>query len=184
MLLYHYEKKGLLAVLILATALVIVPRHIRQKQQEVFRLGNSFPLPDTTLIQIKKQPAPLELNVADSAALVRIRGIGPYYASKIIRYRERLGGYIRIEQLKELQMTYFNVDSSAHLFRIDQTLVRKQDFNRMTFREVLRHPYLEYEDVQLIFQAKSKYGKVSFDTLKHRNILPPYKLKKIKPYFL
>lgn len=184
MLLYNYEKKGLLILLILTAAMVVIPRHIQQKRAEVFQLGNTFPLPDTTFVSLKKKPVPLELNSADSTALLRIRGIGPYYASKIIRYRERLGGYVHVGQLKELHMTYFDVDSCASLFRIDPTLVRKKDLNRMTFREVLRHPYLEYEDVQLIFRAKNKYGKITVDTLKNRNILPPYKLKKINPYFL
>ena len=35
----------------------------------------------------------LELNTADSTALVALRGIGPYYARKILAYRDRLGGF-------------------------------------------------------------------------------------------
>ena len=92
--------------------------------------------------------------------------------------------YYRTEQLKELRMTYFNVDSSAHLFTVNPGLIRKKDLNTLTFKEVLRHPYLEYEDVKLIFNAKNKYKKISMDTLEKRKILPVYKLKKIKPYFM
>ena len=53
----------------------------------------------------------------------------------------------------------------------------------MSFKAILRHPYLEYEDVQLIFNAKRKYGHISIDVLEKQNILAGYKLKKIKPYF-
>ncbi|MBQ1754135.1 MAG: helix-hairpin-helix domain-containing protein, partial [Bacteroidales bacterium] len=38
--------------------------------------------------------AKLELNGADSAALVSLRGIGPWYARKILDYRDRLGGFV------------------------------------------------------------------------------------------
>ena len=47
--------------------------------------------------------APLELNSADSAALVALRGIGPLTAGRIVRYRERLGGYACVEQLQEIE---------------------------------------------------------------------------------
>ena len=50
----------------------------------------------------------VELNTADSAMLDAVRGIGPYYAKKILRYRELLGGYYSVEQLKEIKMTYFH----------------------------------------------------------------------------
>ena len=139
---------------------------------------------DSIRMTFPAEQEPIELNSADSTTLVEIRGIGPYYAAKIIRYRERLGGYYRTEQLKDLRMTYFNVDSSAHLFTVNPGLIRKKDLNTLTFKEVLRHPYLEYEDVKLIFNAKNKYKKISMDTLEKRKILPVYKLKKIKPYFM
>ena len=46
--------------------------------------------------------AKLELNGADSAALVSLRGIGPWYARKILDYRDRLGGFVAPEQLLEI----------------------------------------------------------------------------------
>lgn len=80
-------------------------------------------------------------------------------------------------------MKYFNIDSNAHLFTINPTFIQKADMDSMSFKAILRHPYLEYEDVQLIFNAKRKYGHISIDVLEKQNILAGYKLKKIKPYF-
>ncbi len=184
MLLYYYERKGLLVLLLLVSCLIILPRQLRRKKQEVFVLVPPSEVPDSLFnYPVVKQEEPLELNTADSCALVAIRGIGPYYASRILRYRERLGGYYAVRQLKEIKMTYFNVDSSAHLFTANAQLIRKKDLNTMSFKEVLRHPYLDYEEVKLIFNAKNKYKRISFDTLEKRKILPLYKLRKIKPYF-
>lgn len=123
------------------------------------------------------------MNLADSLTLLRIKGIGPYYAHRILTYRERLGGFCDVNQLKELNMTYFNVDSSASLLTADPALIRKKDLQSLTFKEILKHPYLEYEDVVLIFQAKKKYGSVAYDTLRSHRVLPAHKLRKIKPYF-
>ena len=53
----------------------------------------------------------------------------------------------------------------------------------MSFKSVLHHPYLVYEDVQLIFNAKRKFGKINYSILESQKILPLFKLKKIKPYF-
>ena len=125
----------------------------------------------------------LELNQADSLALIRIKGIGPYYAHRILTYRKRLGGFHAVSQLKELNMIYFNADSSNTLLKANPALIRKKDFQTLTFKEILRHPYLEYEDVVLIFQAKKKYGTIAYDTLQKHRVLPTHKLRKIKPYF-
>ena len=44
----------------------------------------------------------LDLNRADSTAFLDLPGIGPYYAGKMVAYREKLGGYSRPEQLMEI----------------------------------------------------------------------------------
>ena len=50
-----------------------------------------------------KDSVRIELNGADSATLVGVRGIGPLTAGRIVRYRERLGGFVRVEQLLEVR---------------------------------------------------------------------------------
>ena len=44
----------------------------------------------------------VELNGADSAELVKLYGIGGYYAKRIIEYRERLGNFYTPEQLQAI----------------------------------------------------------------------------------
>jgi hypothetical protein len=125
------------------------------------------------------------LNSADSATLVKIRGIGPYYASRILQYRERLGGFHSATQLKELNAKYLVVDSLLPFLTVDASLIRKRDIDTMSFTTLLRHPYLEYEDVTLIFDAKrAGGGRISYSLLEEKKVLPPRTLKKIKPYFL
>lgn len=192
------ERKGVLILLFLITGLLIIPRQFLPKDSQVFLLPLSAEIyqdslivqQDSTSKAIPLKPfrkngrfQPVELNTADSSTLTKVKGIGPYYASKIIRYRNRLGGYYALQQLKELKMTYFNVDSAAHFLCIDTSLITKRNLDSMDFKAILRHPYLEYEDVQMIFKAKQKYGQLSYQLLKEKGVLPAYKLKKIRPYF-
>ena len=201
------ERKGVIICLVVITATIIIPRQLLPKEHNLFLLTPPIEvtpiafnqIPTTTKLKANsqannvntkakaqeqaKQFIPLELNSADSVSLIRLRGIGAYYASKILKYRERLGGFQSVKQLNDLKMTYFNVDSLAHLFTVDTSLIRKVDMDSMSFKAILRHPYLEYEDVQMIFNAKRKHGKISYKILEKYKILANFKLKNIKPYF-
>ena len=69
---------------------------------------------DTVRYPVKLQPQErIALNTADTAQLRHVPGIGPYFARKIVEYRQRLGGYYRVQQLLEIEdfpeaaLTYF-----------------------------------------------------------------------------
>ena len=162
-------------------ALFVLPRTIHKSECPVFLIPYSR-LSDTTQT-VSPKPLVIELNSADSTALVSIRGIGPYYANKILRYREQLGGFHATRQLKEIKFQYLNIDSLLPHFSVNPALIRKKELDTMSFKSVLHHPYLVYEDVQLIFNAKRKYGKINYSILESQKVLPLFKLKKIKPYF-
>ena len=64
----------------------------------------SFAVPDTVFRRLQSYiDIPIvDLNIADSAAFDALPGIGGWYASKMIEYRERLGGYSYKEQLMDI----------------------------------------------------------------------------------
>ena len=87
--------------------------------------------------------AKVDLNAADSEALLALRGIGPYYASKILDYRRRLGGsFTSLDQLLEIE----GFDESRLAgFRNDVELgSRVQHFNiwEATREQLEAHPYI------------------------------------------
>lgn len=192
------QKKGVV-ILMLLIGILVLPGQFLPKEHDFFLLVDMDEVEiDTFLIQSnpvlskkikpktkapKRKIVKVELNGADSAMLDAVRGIGPYYAKKILRYQELLGGYYSVEQLKEIKMTYFNTDSAAYYFWVDSGLIRQRDLDTMSFKSVLRHPYLEYENVKAIFNAKRKFGRLSYALLEEKQVLPPLILKKIKPYF-
>ncbi|MBU2650039.1 MAG: helix-hairpin-helix domain-containing protein [Bacteroidetes bacterium] len=101
----------------------------------------------------------IEINAADSAGLTKIRGIGGVFAKRIIRYREMLGGFYNKRQLMEV----YGIDSTnfpgiAEQIRLDTSMIRKININTVVFKELLKHPYLDYEDVKAIFRLKDRLG--------------------------
>lgn len=86
---------------------------------------------------------PVDLNSADSVTLLEVPGIGPAFAGRIIRYRERLGGFVQLKQLSEV----FGVDSSrfealAPLLKVEPKVSRKIDPATASEEELATHPYI------------------------------------------
>ena len=125
----------------------------------------------------------IDLNRADSSDLVRLRGIGPVLSARIIKYRNALGGFCAVDQLREVYgMDSLTAGSLRAFLSVDQTAVQKIDLNKAAFKELLHHPYLEYEEVKRIVQYRDKHGTFSateelfevggLDSARVRRILP------------
>ncbi len=98
----------------------------------------------TTTSTIPSQPSlPLELNGADSAALVTVRGIGPLTAGRIVEYRRRLGGFVSASQLQEVEgMTDKNYQLILQQICVDSSVIQKIDINFALPQELAGHPYI------------------------------------------
>ncbi len=128
-----------------------------------------------------------ELNSVDSATLVRIPGIGARTAETILQYRKKLGGFYSPEQLREVltwdsALPYLDV-WCREWFYADARLVNRLNVNRLTFRELLRHPYLEYNEVKAIFQWRQLNGNLhSQSDLEQLGVFADEKLEKLLHY--
>ena len=92
------QKRGLTLVMVV-TALVLVGFRFAH-------LSSGSPL-DPDLFSdvepyVKAAPLKLDINAADSAQWVQLRGIGPVLSSRIIRFREMKGGFTEVGELGEV----------------------------------------------------------------------------------
>lgn len=128
----------------------------------------------------------IELNSADSIELESVRGIGPAFASRIIRFRKRLGGFYRKEQLLEVYgMDSVKYDQLKDLIKVNAGLINKINLNTFTFDEIRRHPYLTYKQMNTIIQYRSQHGTFkSIDDLMKIAILNDEIIRKIEPYIV
>jgi len=128
---------------------------------------------------------PININRADSIQLLPLPGIGPVFAGRIIKYRKLLGGYVNEDQLGEV---YGIPAETIALIRaqvyIDSSAIRKIRIDSATFGELLRHPYLEYEEVRALVEYRDFKGDVSSAyELKANQILHDSTLNKMDGYF-
>jgi DNA uptake protein ComE-like DNA-binding protein len=127
----------------------------------------------------------IEINAADSLELERIRGIGPAFALRIIKFRRRLGGFYRKEQLLEVYgMDSLKYDQLKDQIQVNTGLVRRLNINTFTFEEIRHHPYLTYKQMNAIIQYRTQHGLYkSIDDLRKIAILNEEIIRKIEPYF-
>lgn len=98
----------------------------------------------------------VDLNRTDTTELKKIPGIGSGYAAAIIRYRTRLGGYVSVNQLKEINIP----EELFSWFHISGTGVERLKINSSTFSQLNRHPYLNFYQTKAICEHRRKYGPI------------------------
>ena len=127
---------------------------------------------------------PIDLNRADSARLIRLPGIGPVFSARIIKYRELLGGYVSTGQLTEVYgLSRETVQQISASLWIDPSAVRTLDINRATFSELLRHPYLDYEEVRSLVNYREFRGRIgSVQEIREHHLLSDSILERMIPY--
>ena len=149
------------------------------------KLESYIKIPEASYISKKaKSGEVIELNGADSAKLTELKGIGPSFAIRIIRYRNRLGGFFRKEQLKEI----YGIDSLEYTdiqdqVSIDPGKVKKININTISFDQLRIFPYLNYKQANAIVQYRVQHGSYnSIADMKNIVLLDEGILRKIEPY--
>lgn len=126
----------------------------------------------------------IDLAVADSAMLTRVRGLGGWTAKRIVEYREKLGGFVRKEQLLEVYgMKPERYATIKDQLTLGSTQVEKLNINTATFKELLRHPYLEYAVVKNIVNFREKTRLFArIEELQQIELVDGHLFAKIAPY--
>ena len=120
------------------------------------------------------------LNTADTTALKTVPGIGPYFARKVIEYGERLGGYVSVDQLDEIED--FPLDAKDYLV-VENPSPRKLDINKLSLNELKRHPYISFYMARAITDFRRLHGSIrSLQDLRLSKDFPPETIERLLPY--
>jgi len=132
----------------------------------------------------KKAFVPVELNTADSLQLVGLYGIGPKMASKIIDYRNRLGGFFRVEQLTEIWgIDEFLLEELNGKIYVDVGKVKYLPINSITYDELKLNPYLRFKTASAIINYRKHHGAFKrVEDLKQVILLHDSTYQKLLPY--
>ncbi len=130
---------------------------IRQQQYDSFRLADSLWRDSVgwhfAAKHIKKDTI-LDLNHCDTTDLQFIRGIGPYAARQIVRYREALGGYYSPTQLTDEYFAKMRLDTLLQHFTVDTAVIRPISVNTASINDLQRHPYIRYSQAKAIYTLR------------------------------
>lgn len=101
----------------------------------------------------------IDINTADSAQWESLPGIGPVLAARIVKFREKLGGFYSVRQVGETfglpDSTFNKIQPSLRLHKVS---LKKLDLNHMDEKSLAQHPYIRYKLARLIVLYRSNHG--------------------------
>ncbi len=167
-------------------------RHLRDSLHRVDSLRHDSLFRRDTLYRTvqRKTDTILDLNAADTVSLQLIRGIGRYTAVRIVRYRNRLGGYVSPSQLLDEALgeplftnSRYPADSVLpHLYASPDS-VQPIPVNHASVERLMRHPYLSFTQAQAIYALRRKCIRLtSLDELQGLDCLTVEDIRRLAPY--
>ncbi|MBS0011478.1 MAG: helix-hairpin-helix domain-containing protein, partial [Bacteroidales bacterium] len=126
----------------------------------------------------------IDLNRADSAELEALPGIGPVLSVRIIKYRYLLGYYYSTDQLKDVYgLDDEVIEMNRHRFTCDTKMIRKININTASYPDLLRHPYINRDQVEVIMTYRRLSGQFtdSRELISNR-ICTKEEAEKLRPY--
>ena len=102
----------------------------------------------------------INLNETDTTVWKKVPGIGSAYAARIVKYRNLLGGFNSVEQLKEVYGITEEVFHGIRSYiREDDNFV-KLKINKLDFKEINSHPYINYKQTKAIMNLRNRKGNI------------------------
>ena len=139
---------------------------------------NTYANPETTKTLL------ININQADSFALRKLPGIGEKYSSRIVRYRNWLGGFHSKEQLLEV----YGIDSSllhtiSPFIKLEGDSLKRVNINECSLSNLSSHPYISYKIAKLIVKYREHHGAYSsLEELKSFPLIDEQLFRKITVY--
>jgi competence ComEA-like helix-hairpin-helix protein len=131
----------------------------------------------------EKKNLNVDVNSADTMALIALPGIGSKLALRIINFRDKLGGFYSVDQIKE---TYGLADSTFQkikIYLIVDGQVEKINLNTVTKDQLKIHPYIKWNLANAIIEYRNQHGDYkSIDDLKNISMLDENTFDKIAHY--
>jgi DNA uptake protein ComE-like DNA-binding protein len=127
----------------------------------------------------------IDINEALEEDLVKVYGIGPYYAKTILKRRSALGGFVRMEQMDDF--AEFSAEAKAGLKKrfavVNKPLIDKINMNTASLVQLSRFPYFNKDIARSILTQRSMNGKIiKIDDLLEIQNFPVDKVKIIALY--
>lgn len=126
----------------------------------------------------------IDINSCDSTDLTAVPGFGSKRAARLVEYRDKLGGFHSLSQLREVYVLQ-NMDEEIWntYLAVNPNGIHKININTATYQELIRHPYFDAYLSKTILNYRQKNGKISsLEQLQRITHAYPELIEKLKPY--
>lgn len=131
----------------------------------------------------QKQNKPILINTAGAEELMQLRGIGNGYANRIIKYREILGGYYKVEQLKEVYgMSDSLYEAIKPFIVVEPEHIKLIAINSAGEQELYKHPYIRKMAKYVVSYRNEIGGFKQVEDFKQVPLINEEIYRKIVPY--
>ena len=158
-------------------------RNQQYRKPQKRRVQNKTRIETNSIKQVLRQS--VDINSGSQADWEGLPGIGPYRASRIIKFRDALGGFARIDQVSD---TYGLPDSTflqIKPYLIRKALHEKIDINTSDFKALSMHPYISYKQAKVILAYRAQHGPfTTAQNLLKTKVVSTVELKKMEPYLI
>lgn len=160
---------------------------ISSKKLNAFKSFVYFEEKDTLISKRLINPKSIEikeLNALTENELLSIKGIGAVLSKRIISYKNKLGGFFELTQLKEVYgLSDDNYNLMVNQLYIDSTKILKIDVKSSSFNELKKHPYVNWSLAQeILIWRKDHIHLELIERLKDTKLFSDKEINKITPY--
>lgn len=106
----------------------------------------------------KNNPVFVDINKSTASDWQQLKGIGEKRAERIIKYREKLGGFGTVYQVAETWGLPDSTFQAIKPFLQESPILQKIKINTISFKELLKHPLFNYNKTQIIINYRYQHG--------------------------
>ncbi|MBO4504629.1 MAG: helix-hairpin-helix domain-containing protein [Bacteroidales bacterium] len=138
--------------------------------------------------RVQKKPmyeiVKLDINHCDTGDIVVVPLFGSKRAARLVEYRDRLGGFYSLSQVREVFVLQdMDMEHLQKYFTLHPEDVRKININNSTYKELVSHPYFDAYLAKTILNHRAKHGDIaSFEELQQVTHAYPELMEKLKHY--
>lgn len=111
---------------------------------------------------VKSRINRLAFSESDSVTLQIVPGIGAATASRIIKYRDRLGGFHSKNQLAEVFGLKPEIAEGIwEYFEFDPKITKKININTIELEVLSKHPYISFQEAKVLIAFRNQHGPFS-----------------------
>jgi DNA uptake protein ComE-like DNA-binding protein len=190
------ERSGIISLVILVLVVVVVPKIFDRRKpvaQQIppIETQDTFKEKSITAYKkvepprhVRKKVEPFDINTADTSAFIALPGIGSKLASRIVLFREKLGGFYDIRQIGEVYGLQDSVYKKiSPMLKCSPHNIKKIDINSAEKETLKVHPYIRWQMANALVAYRDQHGSFhSVEDISKLENIDMEAVKKMMPY--